>query len=289
VLVVGTSAQAPLAVPEPMAGDPRVTCLVADGAGTRGAARNHGIEAAHGEWLAFCDDGALWAPSKLMRQLAAVRTEGLWSGTSAVTVDRHLRITGGHRLASRPSVRQRLLSQNVIPGGASSVLVHRSAMERIGGFAPTLTAGEDWDCWVRLSRLGEPAIVDRPLVACPEPTGAMGDYVAETLASRGELRRRLAEEAGQREIDALEIEDLRVLADQCLRAGDARQAALLHVSLAGRGAPGRHLPTAALALLTPRLLARARRRRSLKALPPGWLVEAQDWLAGIRSRCPPPP
>ena len=55
VLVVGTSAQAPLAVPEPMAGDPRVTCLVADGAGTRGAARNHGIEAAHGEWLAFCD------------------------------------------------------------------------------------------------------------------------------------------------------------------------------------------------------------------------------------------
>src|ERR1044071_7041476 len=34
-------------------------------------ARNRGIAAARGDWIAFCDDDDLWAPSKLQQQLSA--------------------------------------------------------------------------------------------------------------------------------------------------------------------------------------------------------------------------
>ncbi|NMC21488.1 MAG: glycosyltransferase family 2 protein, partial [Thermogutta sp.] len=39
------------------------------------AARNRGIEASHGDWIAFLDADDLWHPDKLARQLAAVRAD----------------------------------------------------------------------------------------------------------------------------------------------------------------------------------------------------------------------
>ncbi len=41
------------------------------------AARNHGIEAARGDWIATCDSDDAWAPAKLARQTAFLRE---WSG-----------------------------------------------------------------------------------------------------------------------------------------------------------------------------------------------------------------
>ena len=47
--------------------DPRIRLLRHDHPQGVSAARNRGVAAASGRWLAFCDDDDLWAPDKLAR------------------------------------------------------------------------------------------------------------------------------------------------------------------------------------------------------------------------------
>src|SRR5215468_4951735 len=44
--------------------------------GNLSKARNHGIELAAGEWIAFLDDDDMWLPSKLEREVAEARRTG---------------------------------------------------------------------------------------------------------------------------------------------------------------------------------------------------------------------
>ena len=61
------------------------------------AARNAGLEAAEGEWVALLDDDDLWAPQKLVRQLAEAEAASAdFAYASALVVDgthRPLRLT----------------------------------------------------------------------------------------------------------------------------------------------------------------------------------------------------
>ena len=52
-------------------GDPRLTILRHEQARGVSAARNAGIAAATGEWVAFLDDDDLWSPTKLAEQVSA--------------------------------------------------------------------------------------------------------------------------------------------------------------------------------------------------------------------------
>jgi glycosyltransferase involved in cell wall biosynthesis len=129
-------------------------------------ARNHGAALARTRWLGFCDDDDLWAPTKLRRQLDALERHGAdWCACSSIFVDENLEPIGGHRVTTPGEAGRRIPRQNVIPGGGSGVVMRRKVFEQVGGFREDARFVEDWDLWVKLSRVAKLACVDELLVA----------------------------------------------------------------------------------------------------------------------------
>jgi glycosyltransferase involved in cell wall biosynthesis len=146
-----------------------------------GGARNLGIGDVDAPWVAFCDDDDIWAPDKLRAQLDAIAvTPGArWACCGAVHVDDRLRPFAAHRPPAHGPVLPLLQDQNVIPGGGSGVLADVGLVRSVGAFDESLPEWEDWDLWRRLAATGDPAIVDRPLLAYRVQPGSMTFWADE--------------------------------------------------------------------------------------------------------------
>lgn len=129
------------------------------------AARNAGIAATRGEFVAFLDADDLWPAGSI-----AARVEVLQRHPAAALVfgdcrqfddhgprPRTLFEAGGLGAAAWgsgeivPDGYQRLLADNFITTG--TVLVRRAALDAAGGFAQQLRLVEDLDLWLRVARL----------------------------------------------------------------------------------------------------------------------------------------
>lgn len=117
------------------------------------AARNTGIMATKGLYVAFLDDDDLWAPNKLEKQLACfesnpkiglVYSDGFFFNEKSVLPDKWTSVY------PPPPVWQflALFARNVIL--ASTVVVPRECLEEVGLFDETLKSCEDYDLWLRI-------------------------------------------------------------------------------------------------------------------------------------------
>jgi glycosyltransferase involved in cell wall biosynthesis len=133
--------------------DSRLRCVARKERGGGAVARNTGIAAARGKYIAFLDDDDTWISEKLSRQLE------VFSGAPSVglvyTGVRHINQQNGLTIKTAvPSKRGRLyrglLADNFI-GTTSSVMVRREALEHCGYFDPELPSCQDWDLYLRIS------------------------------------------------------------------------------------------------------------------------------------------
>ena len=253
-------------------GDPRVRLIRSEDRSGVAAARNAGIDAARGPWVAFLDDDDAWAPTKLAEQLATVRQAGAtWAYTGYVTVDAELRVRGGHPPAPPGEVVRDLRQHNAVPAGGSSVVVRRDALDAAGRFDPSLATSEDWDLWLRLAEVGPLAGVARPLVALREH-GAMASRRIERVLADVEIV------AGRHRLSVDRVRHLRWAAWMRLEEGDVGGAlrlyarAVRHGDLASLGRVG-------VAVLRPGVARRARR-----PVDPTWADAGQRWCDDLLRR-----
>jgi glycosyltransferase involved in cell wall biosynthesis len=245
-------------------------------------ARNAGLAAAAGPYVAFTDDDDLWAPDKLSAQLRAMgRTGAGWSCCGAVVVDNELRIQDNQRASQTGEVGDRLLASNVVPGGGSGVVADTGLVRRVGGFDPAFHMVADWDLWIRLGLAAPLVAVDRPLLVYRMHAGGMSWRHDGTYR---ELRALEAKYAAERAARGVEMNWPRLeywLADRKQRAGDRLGAA--RSFLRSRPVIGRFksLTRAAEALLWPEAH-RFRYRRWGRRVPAEWRDQVGTWLVPQR-------
>jgi glycosyltransferase involved in cell wall biosynthesis len=144
-------------------GDPRLRVVRHDQARGVAQARNAGIAAAGGAWVAFLDDDDVWSPEKLRRQIDA-GAEASFVYSAAAWLDARRRYQRTLSPPGADGLAARLLSWNEIWAGGSNVIARTDLLAQLGGFDERLFQLADWDLWIRLALAAPAAAVDDVLV-----------------------------------------------------------------------------------------------------------------------------
>ena len=126
-------------------------CVILQGPG-RGpaAARNAGIRAARGNWLAFLDSDDLWRPEKLERQIAYLKARPHLRGCQTLEEWRkHDKVLSQPaRLRPRPG-RFLRASFHTCLISPSAMMLRRDVFDELGLFDESFPACEDFEFWLR--------------------------------------------------------------------------------------------------------------------------------------------
>lgn len=237
------------------------------------AARNHGIHLARGEWIAFLDDDDLWSPEKLASQVTAMRRDGRgWAYAGSVTVTNRLEILAGSPVPSASETVAGLPWRNLVPAGASNVIVHRELLASTGDFDETLIHMADWDLWIRLAQSGLPSIVDTPLVAYRMHAANASGHPDTLWKEVSTIEHRYLALREGKPVDRAFV--LRWAAWNYLRAGK-RWDALQAYAGAVAGGDLRSVGRAMVALFDPGIVHRSRTRNASQV---DWASHAEPWL-----------
>ena len=161
--------------------DSRIQLILSKNSGSPAAPRNKGINAATGDFIAFCDQDDLWYSEKLEKQLAAYEADAnrddigiifssadLIDSRGTVTKSNTSRFTG---FVPNTTAYPTMLNGDFII--ACSALVPKLVFDEMGELDETLLGVDDYDLWIRiLSEYGVLALPEK-LCAWRQSAGAL--------------------------------------------------------------------------------------------------------------------
>ncbi|MGQ5516926.1 glycosyltransferase family 2 protein [Halococcus saccharolyticus] len=172
--------------------DPRIRYLRQKPQGL-GAARNLGIDVARAELIAFQDDDDEWQPTKLTKQVDAIRNAPESVGVVYSTVQK---IQNGQQWWV-PNENTTQTSGSLVPAlwrhnfvSPQTVLIKKRCVETVGGFDESLPALEDWEMWLRVAQTFEFEHVDEALATAHISEDSMSvDYESLAVARDAIVRK----------------------------------------------------------------------------------------------------
>lgn len=144
--------------------DPRLRSLRLPRNGGASAARNHGVEQARGEWVAFHDSDDEWLPGHLRRLVEAARELGPDYGLITCCTTCPEDDTFSYKVwPGRPAVSDAAdVLLHSLPG-TPTWLARRADLLRAGLFDARLRNFEDWELALRLSEITRIGLVNEVL------------------------------------------------------------------------------------------------------------------------------
>ncbi len=134
--------------------DPRLRYIRHDGNRGGSAARNTGIEASTGEYIAFLDSDDEWLPQKLEKQVYLLQRSDSSVGavySGFVVINEHGERTNISIPKYRGAILKDLFSVNSV-GTVSTVMIRRECVSQVGAFDSAMVSCQDWDMWIRLAK-----------------------------------------------------------------------------------------------------------------------------------------
>jgi len=157
------------------------------------AARNRGVEAANGDFVAFLDADDIWHPQKLELQMdafAKIPALGLL-GTRGFFLPFN-ELPRYDKLPSRPysfiTWRQLVVKNHIC---SSSVIVRSSILNIAGDFDTTLQGPEDRDLWLRIAEISTVVNLNIPLVGYRIVPGSVSQQPQRCQAGMQSILRKL--------------------------------------------------------------------------------------------------
>jgi glycosyltransferase involved in cell wall biosynthesis len=119
------------------------------------AARNNGVNASQGEYVAFLDADDVWLPSKIEKQVGRFRGDedlGLVHvGVREVDENGNTLLERLEGLEGAVANQLLMLKREGVLGGGSGLMVPRRVFDEVGGFDMRLSTSADWDLFYQIS------------------------------------------------------------------------------------------------------------------------------------------